>query len=178
MPLIILLWGVYYLLYGGIINVEGGLGFDGYYYGMIAKNFYSMVFGNELNGYLIQRIFPSFVISTALSILSISKKIAIIIKAFQIYNIVLLMLSSLLWFRISKIFDLDIKMIWLGFIFWFLNFGVAEMSVFYPVLTDTTALFLGFFLLYAYLKDNCNFFGSIYLGEFHLPWHFTYFVSC
>jgi len=89
-----------------------------------------------------------------MNILSIPSSFYNIIKSFQIYNLLLLLLSTFLWCKIAAHFNLNLKFVWLGFVFWFLNFGIAELSFYYPVLTDATAICLGFFLLYAYLKDN------------------------
>lgn len=154
MPLIILVWGGFYFFYGPIINVDGGLGYDGHYYGHYANRFISMVFGDKIDSYRIQRIFPSFMVYLGMNILNIKNSFYNIIKFFQIYNLVLLQISALLWFAIAGHFKLKLKYVWLGFVFWFLNFGVAELSFYYPVLTDATALCLGFFLLYAHLKNK------------------------
>lgn len=153
MPLIILIWGGFYFFLGPIINVDGGLGYDGHYYGHYARRFISMVFGNKIDSYRIQRIFPSFMVYLGMNIAHIQNSFYNIIKSFQVYNLLLLQLSAVLWYAIAVHFKLKVKYVWLGFVFWFLNFGVAELSFYYPVLTDATALCFGFFLLYAYLKD-------------------------
>lgn len=154
MPLIILIWGGFYFIWGPVINVDGGLGYDGHYYGHYAKRFMSMVFGNKIDSYRIQRIFPSFMVYLGINIVHIQSSFYNIIKTFQIYNLLLLQLSAILWCSIAVHFKLKLKYVWLGFVFWFLNFGVAELSFYYPVLTDASALCLSFGLLYAYLKDK------------------------
>ncbi|HMS66453.1 MAG TPA: hypothetical protein PKD83_14510, partial [Ignavibacteria bacterium] len=170
MPLVILFWGVYYIFFGAIINVNYGFGYDGYFYGKIALNFIEQVFGHQLSFYRIQRILPSFIVSAALSILNIHKNTFNIIKAFQILNLVLLILSSFIWIEVCRHYKLNLKLIWIGFILWFLNFGIAKFTFYYPVLTDTTAFFLGFCLMYFHLKDNLT--GKILvslLGAFTFP---------
>lgn len=154
MPIIILCWGLFYILFLPVINMDAGLGYDGHYYGHIARRFFSMVFGNQVDAYRIQRIVPPFVVYVFMNLFGISSSLPKIVLSFQIYNMILLQLGAVVWCRISGVYNFKLKYIWLGFVFWFLNFGVAEMAFYYPVLTDISALFVGFFLLYAHLKNN------------------------
>ncbi|MBK8551384.1 MAG: hypothetical protein IPL53_10135 [Ignavibacteria bacterium] len=154
MPAILLLWGILYMTFGAVINRNGGLGFDGSSYGTIIKDFYNILLNDKLNIYQVQRIFPLFLNELLLRIFNLPKENFYIITLFQIYNLILLILCSYIWILISKIYRLDLKYVWLGFIFAFFNFGIAEMTFYYPVLTDTTAFFLGFCLLYFHITDN------------------------
>lgn len=154
MPVLIAVWALLYFFFGYIISVNGQFGYDGNYYGTTAKKFYQQVFGGELTFYRIQRIFPSFIINTVLTIFSIPKENYFIVKLWQLYNMVLLLICSMLWYRIAKIYELSIRYIWLGFFFAFVNFANLLVTYWYPVLTDATAFTLGFFLLYFHLKDN------------------------
>ncbi|MDQ3020508.1 MAG: hypothetical protein M3R36_08060 [Bacteroidota bacterium] len=170
MPLIFLLWGVFYILFGAVININNGLGYDGGAYAWVIKDFYNLVLNDKLDSYLIQRIFPLFLTDLLLTVFKLPKEDFYIIKFFQIYNLILIMLCSFIWYKISKIYRLDLIYIWLGLILVLLNFGIAENSFYYPVLTDTTAFFLGFCLLYFHLKDNLT--GKIIitiLGAFTWP---------
>lgn len=153
MPALFLAWGLFYYFYGGVINVNNGFGYDGVIYGNITKNFYESVFGKYLSMYRIQRVFPSFAVDSILRILHLPKKTTYIIYAFQLYNLGLLLICTNLWYRISKIFGLELKYIWAGFVLGFVSFGIAEFTFYYPVLTDSTAFFLGFCLLYSHLKN-------------------------
>lgn len=154
MPAILLLWGTIYMIFGAVINRNNGLGFDGASYGSIIKDFYNILLNDKLTTYQVQRIFPLFLIELLLTIFNLPKEDFFIIKAFQIYNLILLILCSYIWNLISKFYRLDLKYTWLGFVFAFLNFGIAEVTFYYPVLTDTTAFFLGFCLLYFHITDN------------------------
>lgn len=154
MPALIILWAMLYFFFGYIISVNGQFGYDGNYYGTTAKKFYQQVFGGELTFYRIQRIFPSFVINTVLTIFSIPKENYFVVKLWQIYNMILLVICSFLWYRIAKIYELSLKYIWLGFFFAFVNFANLLVTFWYPVLTDATAFTLGFLLLYFHLKNN------------------------
>jgi len=170
MPLIILFWGIYYFFNGAVINVSNGLGYDGEYYAEITKHFYSLVFHNKLEFYIIQRIFPLFVVNSILTIFEIPKEDFFIVKVFQIYNLTLLVLCSVIWYRIAKIYKFDLKLLWIGFIFCFVNFGIGKHTLYYPILTDPTAFFLGFCLLYFHIKDNLI--GKVittFLGAFTWP---------
>lgn len=134
--------------------MDAGLGYDGHYYGHIARRFFSMVFGQQVDSYRIQRIFPSFVVYIFMNAFGISSSFHKIITSFQIYNLILLQICSVVWCKISAMYNFNLKYVWLGFVFWFLNFGVAEMAFYYPVLTDISAMCIGFCLLFAHLKNN------------------------
>lgn len=176
MPVIVLIWGLIYFFFGAVINVNEGLGYtDGLLYGKITGNFYEYLFGNQISPYSIQRILPSFIVSSILSILNLPKDSFFIVKSFQVYNLMLIILTTFIWNRIAKISDFNLILTWSGFVLAFLNFGIAELTFFYPVLTDTTAFFLGFCLLYFHLKDSIA--GKIIitiLGAFTWP-SFIYF---
>jgi hypothetical protein len=170
MPLILLIWGIFYTLFLPVINKNNGLGFDGVTYGTIIKDFYNLLLNEKLSSYQVQRIFPLFLADLILCVFNLPKEDFYIIKYFQIYNLILLIFCTFIWNGLSKIYSLDIKYIWLGFILGFLSFGIAEMTCYYPVLTDTTALFLGFSLLYFHLKNNLT--GKVIitiLGAFTWP---------
>lgn len=170
MPLMILLWGTFYFFFGSIINANHGFGYDGWLYALVAQDFNGYLLLKKLSAYKIQKIFPSFVVWIILTISHIPKDNNIIVKSFQIYNLCLILLSSLIWLKISKIYKLSLNLIWVGFIFAFINFGVARLPFYYPVLTDTTALFLGFLLLYAHLVNNLTLKTIIaFLGAFTWP---------
>ncbi|MBK8551386.1 MAG: hypothetical protein IPL53_10145 [Ignavibacteria bacterium] len=171
MPVIVLIWGSFYFFSGTVINVNEGLGYtDGLLYGKITGNFYEYVFGNQVSTYSIQRIFPSFVVSSILSMLNLPKDNYFIVKSFQAYNLLLIIFTTFIWNKIAKVSDFNLTHIWTGFVLAFLNFGIAELAFFYPVLTDITAFFLGFCLLYFHLKDSLT--GKIIitiLGAFTWP---------
>lgn len=170
MPLVISVWGVLYILFGAVINTNNGLGFDGATYGSIIKDFYNLLLNNKLSPYQIQRILPLFLSDLTLSVSGLPKDDFYIIKFFQIYNLLLLIICCFIWYKISEMYSFDLKYIWTGFVLTFVSFGIAEMTFYYPVLTDTSAFFLGFCLLYFHLKDNLT--GKIIvtiLGAFTWP---------
>ncbi|MBK8552550.1 MAG: hypothetical protein IPL53_16370 [Ignavibacteria bacterium] len=170
MPLVISVWGVLYILFGAVINTNNGLGFDGATYGTIIKDFYNLLLNDKLSPYQIQRILPLFLCDLILSMFGFPKEDFYIIKFFQIYNLLLLIVCCLIWNKISEMYSFGLEYIWIGFVLAFVSFGIAEMTFYYPVLTDTTAFFLGFCLLYFHLKDNLT--GKIIitiLGAFTWP---------
>ncbi|MBL8005888.1 MAG: hypothetical protein JNJ56_00025 [Ignavibacteria bacterium] len=139
---------------GSVINAGNGFGYDGAWYAAITKNFLEMVSNGELSLYRIQRILPSAAVKILMTLLQIPVEDYFIIKSFQFYNLVLLSASSVIWIKISELYNLSLKNIWFGFILGFINYGIFLMPFFYPVLTDITAFFLGFCLYYFYLRDN------------------------
>jgi hypothetical protein len=55
------------------------------------------------------------------------------------------------WNGIASRLRLSARSVWLGFAAIYVNFAVMKMTFYSPVLTDTTALTAGMFLLYGYL---------------------------
>lgn len=139
---------------GPVINAGNGFGYDGAWYAAITKNLSGMIHNGELSLYRIQRILPSAAVKILMTVFRIPVEDYFIIKSFQFYNLILLSASSILYIKISELFNLSLKYIWFGFILGFVNYGIFLMPFFYPVLTDITAFFLGFCLYYFYLKDN------------------------
>lgn len=147
-PFIITVWGIFYIMKGSVINAGNGFGYDGAWYAAITKNFSGMIANGDLSLYKIQRILPCVAVNILMTVFRIPFEDYFIIKSFQIYNLVLLSASALVWIKISELYNLSLKYVWIGFILGFINYGMFLMPFFYPVLTDISAFFLGFCLLY------------------------------
>jgi hypothetical protein len=141
------------VLFAEKIQVRGGLGFDGKFYGDIAANFVERVTEQQLSAYRIQRIVPSGIIYGVFSLFKIPLSVPNIIKGFEFLNVFLLAISAWAWGLIANELKISTKGKWLGFIALFVNFCFLKHNAYYPVLTDTTAFTLGMFMLLAYLKD-------------------------
>ena len=152
--LVVLIYGVAQIVFGEKIPVSNGLGWDGAIYGAIAKDFEQLLTTHGLSWYYIQRSLPSGIIHYTLRALGLPLQDTFIIRAFEIYNLALLLLAVIIWGLIAKELRIKDRTTWLGFLLVFGNFAIARSNFYYPVLTDTTAFFLGILLAYCFLKQQ------------------------
>lgn len=152
MTLLVLALGAFTLLLGDMVPVNDGLGWDGVMYATLTRNVFQMITDGQLNSYYAQRLLPSLVVRELLMLAHLPLENVNIIKAFFLYNWVLLVGASLVWKRIADCLTLTVMGRWLGFAAIFLNFEGAKQAFYYPVLTDVTALFVGMLLLLFYLQ--------------------------
>jgi len=162
------LYGCFYIFYGETLpaSVNEGFGWDGKLYGETARNFQEIMVQRKINRFHFQRILPSGVIYYALKFSSSSFTSQNIIDAFDIYNFILVLISLVLCFKISKKLELPDTHLLLGLISLVFSFPLIKLNFYYPVLTDATAFFIGMLALWAYVNKNkslliiCSLFGS------------------
>ena len=154
MILIVLVMGTISIFFGEKIEANNGLGYDGKRYAEITQNFPQYVLHNQLSPYRIQRILPSAIVHYTLKSLGVPLEYRNIIRGFELYNLALILITIYVWSLISYELKLGIKGKWLGFLALYINFPLAKLNYYYPVLTDTSAFALGIILLYCFLKDN------------------------
>lgn len=148
-PLFVLCWGFLYFFFFEKIPVYNGFGWDGRFYGDLAANFKGIITSTGISSYYSQRIFPSAIIFSIINLFKFTPTTELIIRLFNIYNILLFFICSVLWIMIASKVNLNRISQWTGFILLFLNFPVLKFYPYYPVLTDPTAYFLGFLTIYA-----------------------------
>ena len=151
-PLILLLWGVFSLIYIPIIPIASGFGWDGIFYGKIALNFQNMV-GN-INTYGSGRIFPAVLIHYILLIFKLPLVLKLALLSFRIYYLIILTASALIWVNIANLLKLNSTNSWVGFIGIFITYPVLNWYFYYPALTDGTTLFISLLYIKCYLKPN------------------------
>lgn len=162
--------GLVNLFYGEIIPAGGGLGYDGTTYAHLVRHFGSIIFSGELSPYYAHRILSPVIVRAGLILAGSSFSDFDIIRAFQIYNLVLLISATILWKRISDISDLSLSGRWIGFAGLFLSFMGSKFVFYYPVLTDVTGLFFGLLCLLLYLeKKPFLLFFTALIGSFAWP---------
>jgi len=155
MALLVAAFSLSAIFSGEILTVNGGFGWDGTRYAAIAKDFGPEVFGRKLDAYRMQRIAPSGAVHYGLRLLGLSTADdAHILRGFQVYNMLLLIAGVYAWHGIAARLGLGPRGLWLGFAAMYVNFAVLKMTFFSPVLTDTTALVAGMFLLYGHLAGH------------------------
>jgi len=155
MALLVAAFSLSAIFSGEILTVNGGFGWDGTRYAAIAKDFGPEVFGRKLDAYRMQRIAPSGAVHYGLRLFGLATADdAHILRGFQVYNMLLLIAGVYAWHGIAARLGLGPRGLWLGFAAMYVNFAVLKMTFFSPVLTDTTALVAGMFLLYGHLAGH------------------------
>jgi hypothetical protein len=135
---------VYYFL-GERIPYNGGLGFDGYFYGTLAQDVPG-VLAKRIPEYYLDRILPSVIVWLSAKGLGHSLAGADqVVSAFHIYDSVLLIAASLAWARLCRTLKLSAELATIGWACLFLNWTVLKQYLYLSVQTDTTAFALGVF---------------------------------
>ncbi len=140
MALIVLSLGLLNFFSGDKIPAGGGLGYDGTTYGYMVKHLDSILLNGELSPYYTHRIMVPAIVHGMLKLVGATLTDFNIIRAFEVYNLFLLMVATWIWKRISDRSSLSLAGRWIGFAGLFLSFMGSKMVFYYPVLTDTTGL--------------------------------------
>lgn len=147
-----------------------GLGYDGSVYGRMVREFAKFPHIPQLDNVYSRRIFPSGVVYCMLTVLNLPLSNINIIHAFQILNIILLVLVGYIWALIADELHISNWGKWLGLMGLFLNNAVLKFCFYYPVLTDRAALFFGILIFYFWLRDNkAGLIGAAFLSAFTWP---------
>ena len=146
--------GVANILWAEQLTVNGGFGWDGLWYSAWARDFYHNIFVVRVPEYYVQRILPSAIVHYGMRVLGVSRTDQNIILAFQVYNLLLLLLSVHIWGSIANRLRISNRGKWLGFCFLFLNYAILKNNFYHAVLTDTSAFTLGLLMFYFFLADN------------------------
>ncbi len=148
---IVLYYSLFYVLFGEQYPFKAGFSTDGRVYESIVFSFSQSYY---FDSYYIHRILPSLIIRISFNLFSIDMTEANILFAFQILNIVSLVISSYFLKKIFLILKISLKSQLLFFIMFLFNFGVIKYQFYFPSMTDQLALMLSTLLLYFYLRNN------------------------
>lgn len=151
-PLILLLWGIFSILYIPVIPLASGFGWDGVFYGKVAMNFNNMI--GLMDSYHSGRVFPGVLIHYILVLFKLPLTVANALAGYTYFYLFVLVLSGIYWVRITKLLQLNSVNSWIGFISLFVTYPVLNWYLYYPSLTDGTTLFIGILLVYCHLKPN------------------------
>lgn len=146
-----ILTGALTLISSDTLYVSGPLRWDAAEYVELTKNVFGLALNRELLPYYAQRIFPSLIVNVGHKLFHISPSDQSIIFGFQLIDCVFVIGVALLWCLISRRLRLSQSGILLGAIGLLVNFGMMKHRTYDPVLTDTTAFFLGVLMLYGYI---------------------------
>jgi hypothetical protein len=170
MVLLMLVIGVVNILLAERLTVNNGLGWDGVLYGKWAKDFYNTVVVQGIPDYYTQRFLPSAIVHYSMRLFRVPFDNWHVIHAFDVYNLVLLVICSYVWGLTADRLSISNKGKWLGFFFLFLNYAILKNNVYHSVLTDTSAFTLGLLTFYFFLADNvAGLLIVILLGGFTWP---------
>lgn len=170
MFLIVIALGLLNFFFGEKIPAGGGFGWDGVLYAEMVRNLESMINLGQLSSYYSLRILPSAVVRGMLFLVNAQITDINIIRGFEIYNFLLLVVVCWVWKLLSDSFALSLAGRWVGFSGVFINFQCSKQAFYYPVLTDVTALFCGMLLLLFYVrKKPLLLFLTAIIGAFAWP---------
>jgi len=154
MLLLMLAIGLANIFWAERLTVNSGFGWDGLWYAGWAKDFYGSILVRGVPEYYVQRILPSAIVHYGLRLFRVPLEDGNIVLGFDIYNLILLLLSVYLWGLISDWLKLRNQGKWIGFIFLFLNYAILKNNFYHSVLTDTSAFTLGLLMFYFFLTNN------------------------
>ncbi len=182
--------GILVYLLGDRTNWSGGLGFDGRFYGELAKNFPAAVFGHGhvvppglgpytgprltgLDSYYAYRIVPSGIVWLGLKALALTPTDGHVVGLFAGLNALMFGLATWCWCRSAALLGLGDREKLLGATALLVNFAVLRTGAYFPVLTDQVALGLGALSLYLWLRGATAALAAVtFLACFTWPLHF------
>jgi len=150
-PVLMLYYGIFYILFGEIYPFNGGLSTDGFVFASFIPDFTK---SNFFDTYYAHRILPSLLVGTFLKLFSINLTGHYIYIAFQILNLASIVITCYFFKQMLILFKISLKNQLLAFILLLFNFGIIKYPFYLPVMTDTFALMLSTGLLYFYLKNQ------------------------
>ena len=149
---LVLALGLFNMMFGEIVPAGDGLGWDGVLYGAMVRRLGAMIAHGEISHYYAQRLLPAAIVRTGMLVLGAPFTDAGIVRAFEIYNLVLLAGACLIVRRIADALSFDVAQRWMLFGGIFVNFALSKQAFFLPVLTDVTAFITSLLMLMLYLE--------------------------
>ncbi len=158
-PVLMLYYGVFYILFGEKYPLTDGMGTDGYvYYTFVALLNKSVFF----DSYYVHRIFPSLLVRGALDVFSLELIPKNVVMAFEILNLICIVVAMYYVKKTLIFLNIQFKNQLLAFLLLIVNFAILKWAFYFPVMTDTVAFTLCVMLLYFYFKNN--YFGLIIIA--------------
>jgi hypothetical protein len=181
MTLVMLLIGVANIFWAERLTVREGFGWDGVAYASWARDFHRTILVDRVPEYYVKRILPSALVHygsrmVTAPFLPTDKQDTLlnesrnVILRFDIYNLLLILLSVSTWGLIAKELKISNRATWFGFCFLFLNYAILKNNVYHAVLTDTSGFTLGILMFYFFLTNKpIGLWATIFLGGFTWP---------
>jgi hypothetical protein len=146
--------GSFGILFEEKVQAGGGLGWDGQIYAALVAGLPDLLRHGELAPYYAHRILAPALAWMLIRLAGAEPVPAAIIAAFGVLNLLAQIGSAWLWYRIAGQCRIGLPGKWIGYAALFLNFEAAKLAWFYPVLVDSTAIFVSFLLLFLFLKRS------------------------
>lgn len=145
----------WYIAFPDIIPINQQFGFEGaFFYKAVAKDFYRAIFVEGVNAYSIQRIFPFGLLHYVFRLLNLPFTDASMIRYFELYNVVVVMLAIYYWRQTARLLHLNTAATWSGYIGLLLNFATLKYDTYVPFTYDRTAMLVGLMSIYYHLTRS------------------------
>ena len=141
-------------LWGEVILVENGFGWDGVTYRALVLTYPDGLLGGTWFSYYTGRFVPSMLVHVGLDLFQRPFDPANILQGFKLYALVLFILGAVVWGQITQMVGLSVKGTGFAFAALLLSARVAKISFYIPLSTDNLGFFLGIVLLYMFLRRN------------------------
>lgn len=146
-------------------QLGAGLGYDGVWYFKPSVNLFS-----KIDNYHLFRIFPSALVFFARKALNLNDSIETTVRLFQWLNFALLLGSIWFFIKIRRLLQFNQAQSLVFFVFVFLNFTFLKESVYNPIMTESTSIFISLGIIYFYYnKQNGLLALFLFLALFTLP---------
>ena len=159
-----LIFGLIMVHFGEKVALRGGKGWDGVTFVYYAQNFDSLISNRLINTEIrdgdltlthkVNRFFPSMIVNFAIRVSGQTLNTPNIIRTFDYYNTLCLIITVLFIGLIGDKFQFKEKNKWLLWVFLILNFAIAKRGYYEPALSDTTALMLSVGLIAFWAKND------------------------
>lgn len=146
-------------------QLGSGLGYDGVWYFKPSVNLFS-----KIDNYHLFRIFPPAMVFITRKALGLDGSIETTVRLFQWLNFTLLLGSLVFFVKIRQLLRLEPAQSLVFFVFVFLNFTFLKESVYNPIMTESTSIFISLGIIFFYHnKQNALLSLFLFLSLFTLP---------
>lgn len=150
-PVLVLYYGIFYIAFGETYPLNGGMSMDGIVFSSFISDFTNSFF---FDTYYVHRFFPSMLVGFFLKLFSISIIDKHIFLAFQILNLISIIISCYFLKQMLIMFKISLKNQILAYTLFLINFALLKFTFYLPVMTDTLAMAISSMMLFFYLKKN------------------------
>lgn len=159
-----------YLLLGEQSYTNFGIRWDPAFYLDATQKLDVLITSKQIPPYGFQRIVPAGIVHSFMSLLAIPLTQENIIIAYDVYTVIVILLSLLMWCLIGKAANLSATAFWMGTIALFCTSAVLKIYLYMPLNTDSMAFLLGLVLLYAWVSKNKPLMvATIFVSSFTWP---------
>lgn len=161
---------VIYSFFGEQSYEQIGIRWDQAFYFLLTGNFIDEFFSNKIPMYEFQRILPAALIHATLKLFDIPITAVNIIRAYDVYTIIVVGIALFFWFLINKKSNTASGAFFIGTVALFCNSAVLKIYLYQPINTDSMAFLLGMMLIYVHLsKSKLMLYAIVLASSFTWP---------